>query len=67
MVLYDPFARKDLKTNNATTAVLMQHLYSNRVIAWNGFMQPIARQLQQLDYNNGNESVFYVVSADELS
>jgi hypothetical protein len=24
-------------------------------------MQPVAKQLQQLDYNNGNSSVFYVV------
>jgi hypothetical protein len=24
-------------------------------------MQPVSRQLQQLDYNNGNVGVFYVV------
>jgi hypothetical protein len=30
-------------------------------------MQPDARQLQQLDYNNGNGGVFYVVRAEELS
>jgi hypothetical protein len=30
-------------------------------------MQPIARQLQQLDYNNGNRVVFCVVRAEELS
>jgi hypothetical protein len=24
-------------------------------------MQPVARQLQQLDYNNGNVGVFYMV------
>jgi hypothetical protein len=27
----------------------------------NGVMQPVVRQLQQLDYNNGNGDVFYVV------
>jgi hypothetical protein len=30
-------------------------------------MQPVARQLQQLEYNNGNGSVFCVVRAEELS
>jgi hypothetical protein len=30
-------------------------------------MQPVARQLQQVDYNNGNWNVFYVVRAEELS
>jgi hypothetical protein len=29
-------------------------------------MQPVATQLQQLDYNNGNGGVFYVVCAEEL-
>jgi hypothetical protein len=29
-------------------------------------MQPVARQLQQLDYNSGNGGVFYVVHAKEL-
>jgi hypothetical protein len=29
-------------------------------------MQPVAKQLQQLD-NNGNGGVFYVVRAEELS
>jgi hypothetical protein len=30
-------------------------------------MQPVARQLQQFDYNNGNEYVFYGVRAEKLS
>jgi hypothetical protein len=30
-------------------------------------MQPVSRQLQQLDYKNGNGGVFYVVRAEELS
>jgi hypothetical protein len=29
-------------------------------------MQPVARLLQQLDYNNGNGGVFYVVRAEEI-
>jgi hypothetical protein len=29
-------------------------------------MQPITTQLQQLDYNNGNGGVFYVVRVEEL-
>jgi hypothetical protein len=30
-------------------------------------MQPFTRQLQQLNYNNGNGDVFYVVRAEQLS
>jgi hypothetical protein len=30
-------------------------------------MQPVARQLQQLGYNNGKDGVFYVVRVEELS
>jgi hypothetical protein len=29
-------------------------------------MQPVARQLQQLDYNNGNGDVFYVFRAGDV-
>jgi hypothetical protein len=42
-------------------------LYNNRVTVENCVMEPVARQLQQLDYNNGNRGVFYVVYAKELS
>jgi hypothetical protein len=42
-------------------------LYNNRVTVGNGVMQPVVRQLQKLDYNNGNGGVFYVVLAEELS
>jgi hypothetical protein len=28
---------------------------------------PVATQLQSLDYKNGNEGVYYVVRAEELS
>jgi hypothetical protein len=28
-------------------------------------MQPVARQLQELDYNNGNGGVFYAVRTEE--
>jgi hypothetical protein len=37
------------------------------VTVGNGVMLPVARQLQQIDYNNGNGGVFYVVRAEELS
>jgi hypothetical protein len=30
-------------------------------------MKPVARQLHQLNYNNGNGSVCYVVCAEDLS
>jgi hypothetical protein len=30
-------------------------------------MQPVARQLQQLDYENGSGGVVYVIRAEELS
>jgi hypothetical protein len=30
-------------------------------------MQPVARHLQQLEYNNRNRGVFYMVSAGEYS
>jgi hypothetical protein len=30
-------------------------------------MQPVASQLQQMDYNNGNWSVIYVVRVEKLS
>jgi hypothetical protein len=30
-------------------------------------MQPVARQLQQFDYNNGNGGVFYMVREGDLS
>jgi hypothetical protein len=30
-------------------------------------MQPVARLLQQLDYNNGKGNVFYVLRAEEFS
>jgi hypothetical protein len=37
------------------------------VTVGNSVMQPVARQQQQLDYNNGKGDVLYVVLADELS
>jgi hypothetical protein len=30
-------------------------------------MQPVVKQLQQLDYNSGNQSVFYVVHAASIA
>jgi hypothetical protein len=33
---------------------------------WLGKHIPVAKQLQQLDYNNGNVGVFYVVRAEML-
>jgi hypothetical protein len=29
-------------------------------------MQPVARELQQFDYNNGNGGVFYMVCIEEF-
>jgi hypothetical protein len=67
----DPLLSKDLETNNETTAVVTQHrgkhVSTTRVTAGNGVMQPVTRQLQQLDYKNVNGDVFYVVHAEELS
>jgi hypothetical protein len=40
---------------------------NNRDTVGNGGMQPIARQLQQLDYNNGNRGFLYVYRAEALS
>jgi hypothetical protein len=47
----DPLLGKDLETNNASTTVI----------------KPVVRQLQKLEYYNGNTGVFYVVRAEELS
>jgi hypothetical protein len=41
--------------------------YNNRVTVGNGVMQPVARQLKQLNYNNGNGGDFCMVRAEELS
>jgi hypothetical protein len=54
----DPLLGKDLERNNETTAVDMQR---------RGKHVPVARQLRQLDYNNGNGDFFYMVRAEELS
>jgi hypothetical protein len=52
-----------------TTAVAMQRRgkHTSTVTVWNGVTQPVATQLQQLNYNNGNGDVFYVARAEELS
>jgi hypothetical protein len=55
---------KDIDTNNETTTVAMQrrgkHTPTTIVTDGNGVMQFIARQLQQLDYKDGNGAVFSV-------
>jgi hypothetical protein len=67
----DRLLGKDLETYKVTTTVAMKrsgkHSSTTRAAVGNGVMQPIARQLQHLDYNNGNGGVFYVVRAEELS
>jgi hypothetical protein len=56
--------RIDKRDNNRC---YVTRLYNNRVTVGNGVMQPVTRQLQQLDYRNGNGDVFYVARAEELS
>jgi hypothetical protein len=58
---------KDLEPNNGTVAVAMQRRGKHASTVGNGVMQPVARQLQQLDYNKRNMGVFYVVLAQEFS
>jgi hypothetical protein len=45
----EPLLGKDLETNNETTAVAMQHASTTIEL-----LSAVARQLQQLDYINGN-------------
>jgi hypothetical protein len=67
----DPLPGKDLETNNETTTVAMQqrckHASTTIVTVANGVMQPVARQLQQLDYRNGNGGGFLCDRTEELS
>jgi hypothetical protein len=62
---------KDLETSNEITAIATQRCSKNASTTTEflleSVMQLVARQLQQLDYNNGNGGVFYVVRAEELS
>jgi hypothetical protein len=44
-----------------------QHASTTIVTAGNDVKQPTAKQLHQLDCNNGNGDIFYVVVAGELS
>jgi hypothetical protein len=55
----DPLLGKELETSNETTAIIMQrrgkHASTKIVLQLESVMQSVARQLQQLDYNNGKE------------
>jgi hypothetical protein len=70
-VVYKPIASqrpRNKRDNSRCFATAWEtRLYSNRDTVGNGVMQPIARQLQQLDYDDRNGGVFYVVRAKELS
>lgn len=55
----DPLLDKDFETDEATAVARKTRLY-NRVTAGNGVMQTVDKQLQQLNYDNGNWGVFYV-------
>jgi hypothetical protein len=61
-----PLLGKDLQTNNETTAVVMQRRgitpSQQYGYCFKGVIQPVAKQLQQLDYNNGKR-VFSTWSA----
>jgi hypothetical protein len=65
----DTLLGKDVETNNEITAVAMQqhgkHASATIVTVGNGVMKPVASQVQQLDYNNGNRGAVYMVLTEE--
>jgi hypothetical protein len=63
---------KDLKIDKTTAIAMQQHgkQASSTIeltVQQCGVMHPVARQLQQLNYSNGNGCVFCIFHAKELS
>jgi hypothetical protein len=63
---------KDLGTDSETQTVAMQERGNHSCITIEllletVLMQPVARQLQKLDNNNGNGGVLYVGRAEEFN
>jgi hypothetical protein len=65
-----PLLGKNVKTNNEKQPLIFNGrltcLYNNIITFGNGVMQPVARQLQQLNCNNGKWSVLNVIRAEEF-
>jgi hypothetical protein len=71
IVTYRPVARqrpqnKEGDKSRCYATERLTCLYNNRFTFGNGDMQSVVRQLQQLDYNNGNGGVLCVILAEEL-
>jgi hypothetical protein len=65
IVAYRPVARQ--RPRNKQSESSGTRFYNNRITVGDGFREPVAGQLQQLDYKNGNGAVFYVIHAEKLS
>jgi hypothetical protein len=66
----DPLLSKYLETDETTAVARQQRgkqASTTIELHLETVMQPITRQLQKLDYSNGNGNIFYVVRAEVLS